>query len=251
MKENGILLYSKNQTNEKFQDDILVGFFASIANFSREALNTAVQNIDLGNENKLVLAPIPDEQLLAAAIVSEIDNEELISSVLRDITRDFIDEYAPNYIRQNINPTYVDEIFDKNTMGRQVGSKFKRFVLSWLVLLPMSVLLMFLSSMVGDLLVNGLGLYQEIVTFDDVLSRILPGFFLIATAINLVLFVLPNFVNGYIVMNRKIMYFNMVIYVILSIVEFLGAQPIIAIILIAYIPLVLIICTFFCAQGYH
>ena len=57
MQENGVLLYSKNFLKEKFDSNLLVGFFASIANFSREALNSVVKNMDLGEDNKLILQP--------------------------------------------------------------------------------------------------------------------------------------------------------------------------------------------------
>ncbi len=49
LDENGILLYSKEFTREEqYDDNLLIGFFTSIANFSREALGTAVKNVNLG-----------------------------------------------------------------------------------------------------------------------------------------------------------------------------------------------------------
>lgn len=48
LDEHGILLYSKEFVKEQqYDDNILIGFFTSIANFSREALGTAVKNVNL------------------------------------------------------------------------------------------------------------------------------------------------------------------------------------------------------------
>jgi len=64
LDESGILLYSKEFTREEqYDDNLLIGFFTSIANFSREALGTAVKNVNLGENNKLILVPNEDERL--------------------------------------------------------------------------------------------------------------------------------------------------------------------------------------------
>ena len=97
LDENGILLYSKNFMKEKYDDNILIGFFSSITNFSREALGSIVKNIDLGENNKLIITAISDENLLGAAIVSSNDNNNLVTSILKDIVQDFIDTYSPYY----------------------------------------------------------------------------------------------------------------------------------------------------------
>ena len=98
MDEHGILLYSKQFISEQqYDDNILIGFFTSIANFSREALGTAVKNVDLGENNKLILTPIEDEGLLGAAIVGSNDNNDLVTKIIRDIMQEFIDSYSPDY----------------------------------------------------------------------------------------------------------------------------------------------------------
>lgn len=252
MKENGILLYSKNNTQEQLDDDILVGFFASIANFSRETLNTAVRNVNLGEKSKLILCPISEEKILLAAIVSNDDNEQLLLGILKDIGQDFIDEFGPNYIRENINPARINKIIDDNTADKLIMSKSKRFILSWLVLGPLSTILMFVSVYIGEFLAQSLGLTQPTFIFQDIISWVMPTFFLIATVLNLILFVFPNIINGFILLDRKLMYFNMIVYIILTLLEFYLADVFfMVVILLAYIPLVFIISTYFTSVGYN
>ena len=87
MDENGILLYSKDFIKQHYDENLLIGFFTSIANFSREALGTEVKNVDIGESNKLVLVPIQEERILGAAIVSNRDNDELVTQILKNILR--------------------------------------------------------------------------------------------------------------------------------------------------------------------
>ena len=92
MNENGILLYSKEfSREEKYDDNLLIGFFTSISNFSREALGTAVKNVNLGENNKLILVPHDDEGLLGAAIVSSNDNNELVTRIIKEILEEMKD----------------------------------------------------------------------------------------------------------------------------------------------------------------
>ena len=93
MDENGLLLYSKNFMKHQYDENILIGFFTSIANFSREALGGVVKNLNLGQNNKLILLPNTEERLLCAAIVGDNDNEDLISRILKNVLQDFIDTY--------------------------------------------------------------------------------------------------------------------------------------------------------------
>ena len=121
MDENGRLLYSKDFVREqKYDDNLLVGFFTSITNFSREALGTAVKNIDLGENNKLIIIPKQEESLLGAAIVSSNDNNELVAKILKNILREFIDSYAPDYDIEKI----IQEEMEKNIQSILKGALF-------------------------------------------------------------------------------------------------------------------------------
>jgi len=252
MQMNGILLYNKNYTKEIYDADVLVGFFASIANFSREALNTIVRNINLGPDRKLILCTIQEEGILSAAIANINDSDDLIYNILKDITQDFIDQYGPYYIAENINPSFVEKIIDKNITGKTVSNKLKRFFLCWVVLLPLLVIFLQVSTFTGQMLFDLMGLYEPTYFFGDILIKVVPGFFLISSIVSLELFILPNLINGYITYHKKIMYFNTVAYLILTLLGFLaGKIYYMVIILIAYLPLVLIISIFFTVQGYQ
>jgi hypothetical protein len=99
---NGMMYYSKKFIDEGFDDNLLVGFFTSTTNFSREALESVVKYVDLGSDNKLVLESKPDEDIFAAAIVSSKDNNNLVSTILKNILQDFIDEFYPDYNHDQI-----------------------------------------------------------------------------------------------------------------------------------------------------
>ena len=109
--ENGRLLYSKDLVREQeYDDNLLIGFFTSITNFSREALGTAVKTVDLGENNKLIVVPKQDERILGAAIVSSKDNNELVAKILKNILQEFIDSYSPDYDTEKI----IQEEMEKN-----------------------------------------------------------------------------------------------------------------------------------------
>ena len=108
MNQNGVLLYVKHYAKDHYDDNIIIGFFASVANFSREALNSVVQNIDLGEENKLILLPNFEEKLLAAAIVNPVDDNDLVNSILKNVVQDFIDQYAPDYKPEKVSKSIMD-----------------------------------------------------------------------------------------------------------------------------------------------
>ena len=130
MKFNGILLFSKNFIKtEKYDDSIFIGFFASIANFSREALDSIVEYIDLGHNNKLILYPQLKEKLLTAAIVSSIDDNDLISKILRNIAQDFIGEFGPDFNPNKINKEETEHIIEENLEGKISSTLLKRLIL--------------------------------------------------------------------------------------------------------------------------
>jgi hypothetical protein len=152
MDENGIVLYSKNFMREKYDDNILVGFFASIANFSREALGSVIKNVDLGQNNKLILLPISEENLLGAVIVSSNDNNQLILTILKDILQDFIDAFAPDFDPEKIFEEEMEKIIQNNMKGKIMQSPKIRFLFAWLITAPLSYLLIFLSIFATDFL---------------------------------------------------------------------------------------------------
>jgi len=145
LDEQGFLLYSKNFMKEQYDENILIGFFTSIANFSREALNSIVKNVDLGENNKLILFPIEEEKLLGATIVNSNDNNDLVSSILRGILLEFINLYAPDYDPEKIIQEDMEEVINNNLKGKTLSSPFWRIFLSWIIVGPISPFLIFLS----------------------------------------------------------------------------------------------------------
>ncbi len=134
MDENGRLLYSKDFVREqKYDDNLLVGFFTSITNFSREALGTAVKNVDLGENNKLIIVPKQDERILGAAIVSSNDNNELVVKILKNILQEFIDSYSPDYDTEKIIQEEMEKNIQKNLKGKTTSSPIIRMAISWLI----------------------------------------------------------------------------------------------------------------------
>ena len=109
LSRNGILLYSKNFIEQKFDDNLIIGFFTSIENFSREALESIVKYVDLGVDNKLILQPKPDEKIFGAAIVSSKDNNILVNKILDNILQDFIDDFSPNYDLDRKSKSKIDK----------------------------------------------------------------------------------------------------------------------------------------------
>ena len=112
LDENGFLLYSKNFMKEKYDQNVLIGFFSSIANFSREALGGIVKNIDLGENNKLIFVPNLEERILGATVVSSNDNNQLVTLIVKNMMQDFIDSYSPDYDLESIYPDDVESIIN-------------------------------------------------------------------------------------------------------------------------------------------
>jgi len=146
LDENGILLYSKEFTREEqYDDNLLIGFFTSIANFSREALGTAVKNVNLGENNKLILVPNEDERLLGAAIVSSNDNNELVTKIIKEILQEFIDSYSPEYDQEKIIQEEMEKVIQDVLLTKIIHSPIVRVTVSWLINIPFTILLIFVS----------------------------------------------------------------------------------------------------------
>ena len=146
LDESGILLYSKEFTREEqYDDNLLIGFFTSIANFSREALGTAVKNVNLGENNKLILVPHEDERLLGAAIVSSRDNNELVTKIIKEILQEFIDSYSPDYDIEKILHEDMEKVIQDVLRAKTIHSPIIRNLLAWIINAPLTVLLVYVS----------------------------------------------------------------------------------------------------------
>ena len=249
MDENGILLYSKNFMKEKYDDNILIGFFTSIANFSREALGTAVKTVDLGENNKLILVPKPEERLLGAVIASLNDNNELVSGILANVLQDFIDSFSPNYDPDDIISEDMDKIIESHMKGKILQSPKIRMFLSWLIVAPLSYLLILLSISATAFIYEVLNLNRFLAP-DQLFTRFMPALILLSTANIIILFLLPNLILGYLSPNWKIATLSSFIYLAITItLYFYSIEPNFAYIVIGHLPLALIFTLFFLFIG--
>ena len=249
MDENGLLLYSKNFMKLQYDENILIGFFTSIANFSREALGGVVKNLNLGQNNKLILLPNMEETLLGAAIVGDNDNEDLISRILKNILQDFVDTYSPEYEIEKILEEEMQHIVDSNLSDNILHSPLKRLILSWIIVGPLTYPLILLSIYATNFFYLILDL-NRFLNQEFLFTRFLPALILLSIFNIMILYLIPNFVLGYLSPNWKIAFLSSIIYVGVSItVYFFSSEPNFAYIVISNLPLAVIFSLFFLFVG--
>ena len=250
MNENGMLLYSKNfEKEQKYDDNLLVGFFTSITNFSREALSTAVKTVNLGENNKLIIVPKQDERLLGAAIVSSNDNNELVVKILKNILQEFIDSYSPDYEPEKIIQEEMEKNIQSNLKGKVISSPIIRVVISWLINGSLIYPLILLSIYTTLFIFAAFDLTQYLYG-DDLFTIFFPALILLSTGNIIILFLFPNFLFGLLSPNRNVAIANAIIHLAVTIVLFAySAEPTFAYIVIGQLPLTLIFSLFFLFVG--
>ncbi len=250
MDENGRLLYSKDFVREqKYDDNLLIGFFTSITNFSREALGTAVKNVDLGENNKLIIVPKQDERLLGAAIVSSNDNNELVSNILKNILQEFIDSYSPDYDTEKIIQEEMEKNIQSNLKGKVISSPIIRVVISWLINGSLIYPLILLSIFTTLFIFTALDLTRFLYG-DDLFTKFFPALILLSTGNIIILFLFPNFLFGILSPNLKVAIANSIIHLAVTIILFAySTEPVFAYIVIGHLPLTLIFSLFFLFAG--
>ncbi|MFX1443006.1 MAG: hypothetical protein ACFFHV_06290 [Promethearchaeota archaeon] len=253
MRFNGTLLYSKHLTKgEKFDDNVLIGFFASLANFSREALESEIEYIDLGHDNKLILFPYSSEKLITTAIVSSIDDNELILKILKNILEDFIGAFAPDYKPDKIREEEMEFIIEENVTGKTSYPLIKRLIFSWLLLIPLCIFLNFVNITSRQNIFQNLYLDKDVYTQEEIYTEVMPLMVWTSLFILLIVFILPNLISGYLVLNEKFAYLNSVIYLVLIVsIYFFTIESVFAYVIIAYMPLVFLISIGFSYIGYR
>lgn len=242
IQSNGVLLYSRNFMDVEFDHNILIGFFTSVANFSREALERMVKFVDLGRDEKLVLHEVLEEDLFGAAIVDTKDNDELVHELLNKILQEFIAEYGPYYNPEKIYDERMDTVVDEILKGKTSYSLVKRFIVSWFVLGPMAVILTF-AAVAGTLyFLDTFYSGERLFTQSEIFSRLMPQMAILAFIILIIVFGITNLFSGYITLDLRIGFFNSVIYIIVVLLSYIySVNPVFAYIILAYSPLVLII----------
>ena len=249
LDENGILLYSKNLMEKKYDENILIGFFSSIANFSREALGSIVKNVDLGENNKLILVPNDEERILGATVVGASENNNLVTVILKNIMQDFIDSYSPEYDPKLIFPDEMEEIINNNLKGKVMHSPIIRILLSWLIVGPLSYLLIFLSINATLFIFQYFNL-NRFYNADQLFTTFMPILILLSTVNIIILFLPPNLILGFLSPNWKIALLNSFIFLGVTItLYFYSTEPNFAYIVVGQLPLTLIFSLFFLFIG--
>jgi hypothetical protein len=250
MDENGRLLYSKDFVREKkYDDNLLIGFFTSITNFSREALGTAVKNVDLGENNKLIIVPKQGEHLFGAVIVSSNDNNELVSNILKNILQEFIDSYSPDYDTEKIIQEEMEKTVQSNLKRKTISSPIIRVVISWLINGSLIYPLILLSIFATLFIFEALDLTQYLYG-DDLFTKFFPALILLSTGNIIILFLFPNFLFGILSPNRRVAIANSIIHLVVTIILFAySSEPAFAYIVIGHLPLTLIFSLFFLFSG--
>jgi len=250
LNESGILLYSKEFTREEqYDDNLLIGFFTSITNFSREALGTAVKNINLGENNKLILVPHENERLLGAAIVSLKDNNELVTKIIKEILQEFIDSYSPDYDQEKILQEEMEKVIQDVLRTKTIHSPIVRNILSWIINIPLTILLVFVSINVTLFIYAAFNLTQYF-NLDQLFSRFFPALILLSTVNIIILFLFPNLLSGFLSTNRYLSVIFSLIHLGATIVVFFySSEPAFAYIVLGFLPLTLIFSLFFLFIG--
>ncbi|MBD3200931.1 MAG: hypothetical protein GF316_13005 [Candidatus Lokiarchaeota archaeon] len=225
---------------QQYDDNVLIGFFASTANFSREALESVVKFVDLGENNKLILETNSEEKIIGAAIVSSKDNNELVSVILSDIIQDFIDDFSPDYDQDEISRGNMDRLIQENLKGKTGFSLPIRIILTWIILVPMAIILTILNIWATEYLV--ISSERGFFTLEQVLTRTFPQVVLISFVELIVVFGLPNLISGYFMMDLKLITLNSGIYFALIVLSyFLSVQPVLLYVILSFFPLIFMI----------
>ena len=249
LDENGILLYSKNFMEKKYDENILIGFFSSITNFGREALGSIVKNVDLGENNKLILVPNSEERILGATVVSTKDNNDLATFILKNIMQDFIDSYSPDYDPKTIFPDEMERMINDNLKGKIIRSPWIILLLSWIIAGSICYFLILLSINITSFLYRSFGLNQ-FFTPEQLFRKVMPALILLSTINIIILFLPPNLILGFLAPDWKIATLNSLIYLVITIIlYFYSTEPNFAYIVIGHLPLSLIFSLFFLFIG--
>lgn len=253
MTEKGVLLYSKTLIEEKkYDENILIGFFASLTNFSREALNSVIKNIDLGDDNKLILHHIPKENLIGAAIVSAKDNNELVTTMLNEILQEFIGLYSPVYNPERVDYTRMDTVVNNNLAGRVNQDPLIRIIISAVLIVPLSFIFAIISMSVVEIIFIFSDWEQLLYSGEEIVTTFMPIMFFLGSLLLIFSFPLANFLFGYISVDRRIEFIEAVIYMIANILwYFFYQQPAIGMAIVSNIPIALVISMFFASIGHR
>jgi hypothetical protein len=240
LRSNGEILYSKNFADQEYNENLLIGFFNSVVNFSREALKSVVDFIDLGRESKAILELKPDEEIFGAIICSAKDNSTLVKKILKDILQGFIDEFSPNYnLESRKSKEKVGKIFKRTMKGKGRYSLLIRIIISWVILIPLGGLLVFINIWASEFFIFTGSLTPPGI--NQLITRTIPQIIIVLFLESAILFALPNVISGYVLLNLKYSFINALIYFILVLVAILlSVRSILVYPILSFLPFVII-----------
>ena len=143
----------------------------------------------------------------------------------------------------------MDKIIESHMKGKILQSPKIRMFLSWLIVAPLSYLLILLSISATAFIYEVLNLNRFLAP-DQLFTRFMPALILLSTANIIILFLLPNLILGYLSPNWKIATLSSFTYLTITItLYFYSTEPNFAYIIIGHLPLALIFTLFFLFIG--
>ncbi len=241
-RENGVVLYSRNLKEGTMDDQVLVGFFSSITNFSKEALQSTIQQLDLGADTQLVLHYRPKEEIVIAAIADARDDVDKVKQILSTVITDFIDEYGANVEESQVNATTLTESINQllRQSTRKRGATMQFIALDFMIALFLP--LYFLMEAILPSLVTGFFGPGVIVTTSFLITQFMPRIFLASVIYVFVTVPVPAFVTGFIAGEKRRAWQNfMGFFIIALILLALILQTVLSMIALLYAPFSIVI----------
>ncbi len=169
---------------------------------------------------------------------------------MKNILQDFADNHSPEYNLEEMYPEEMDKLVERNLSGRILRSPYLRLLISWIIVAPLSYLLIILSIYATQFLYNVFRLERFLGSFELFFTRFLPALIGLSTLDIVILFLIPNLILGYLSPNTKIGFLSSILQVVITIIFFFNSmEPIFAFIIVGYLPLAVIFSLFFLFLG--
>jgi hypothetical protein len=242
LRQNGELLYSKNILNIAIEEEVLMGFFASVSNFSQEALQLYVDEISLGEFKKIILVNSPHDKVIIGAIVDRVDSKTAVRRIINELLLKFISNYGPQFSLEQIKSHEVDGMLN-GLFGKYVKvHNMRHRIKTWFVFGFLGILVRAISFLIG---IRVLGL------FNISQQNIDPSSFALLGTLNvLLLYGFPVFLDGYMAGTQKRAIRNSIIYLLLIQFSYQG-DAILGPILIGFLPVSIILTFLFSFAGVY
>ncbi len=241
-KENGVVLYSRNLKEGRVDDQVLVGFFSSIANFSKEALQSTITQLDLGSDTQLVMHYRPKEELVIAALTDARDDVGKVKKILSTIATDFLDEYGANVEESQVNASSLTESITRllRQSSRKRGAAMQFIALDFMIAL--FIPLYFLMEGMLPLLFQDL--FGPGIVFGEnfLFNQFLPRIFIASVIFVFVTIPLPTFLTGFIAGEKRRAWQNFIGFFIVALILLaVVLKTVLSVVSILYAPFSVVI----------